>query len=85
MARRQAEEWARASLLPPWQPRSVSLCCSRTKRKHIVPIGWNDGHNQAAVFEVGKNAIRPALETLEARSRKKVEYESEDAKKNIGR
>jgi len=56
------------------------------KRKHIVTIGWTvDGKNEAAVFELGKTAIRPALATLEARSGKKIEYESEDARKNIGR
>jgi hypothetical protein len=30
-------------------------------------------------------AIRPALATLEARTGKTIEYESEDARKNIGR
>jgi hypothetical protein len=56
------------------------------KRKHIVTIGWTvDGKNEAAVFELGKGAIRPALATLEARTGKKIEYESEDARKNIGR
>ena len=56
------------------------------KRKHIVTIGWTvDGKNEAAVFELGKGAIRPALATLSARTGKKIEYESEDARKNIGR
>jgi hypothetical protein len=56
------------------------------KRKHMVTIGWTvDGKNEAAVFEFGKDTIRPALATLEARTGKKFEYESEDARKNIGR
>lgn len=56
------------------------------KRKHIVTIGWTaDGKNEAAVFELGKGAIRPALAALEARTGQKIEYESEDARKNIGR
>jgi hypothetical protein len=56
------------------------------KRKHIVTIGWTvEGKNEAAVLELGKGAIRPALATLEARTGKKIEYESEDARKNIGR
>jgi hypothetical protein len=56
------------------------------KRKHIVTIGWTvDGKNEGAVFELGKNAIRPALATLQARTGKKVEYESAEAQANIGK
>jgi hypothetical protein len=66
-------------------PVGLALLLSK-KRKHIVTIGWTvDGKNDAAVFELGKTAIRPALATLEARTGHKIEYESEDARKNIGR
>jgi len=66
-------------------PLGLAMLLSK-KRKHMVTIGWTvNGNNEAAVFELGKDAIRPALATLEARTGKKVEYESEDARKNIGR
>ena len=56
------------------------------KRKHYVTIGYKDTKNadQGVVLELGKDSVRGALTTLEARSGKKIEYESEDAKKNIG-
>ena len=34
---------------------------------------------------LGKDSIRPAVTVLEARSGHKTEYESEGARKNIGR
>lgn len=57
------------------------------KRKHMVTLAWTgaDGQNEAAVFEFGKDIIRQTLTVLEARSGKQVEYESADAKANIGR
>jgi len=62
------------------------LALASKKRKHMVSLTWlADGKTEAAVFEFGKDGIRPALKTFEARSGKPVEYESEDAKKNIGR
>jgi len=56
------------------------------KRKHYVTIGYKDPRNaeQGVVIELGKDTVRGVLTTLEARSGKKVEYESEEAKKNIG-
>jgi len=56
------------------------------KRKHYVTIGFTDdqGKQQGAVFELSKGTVRAALTTLESRSGKKVEYESEEAKKNLG-
>jgi hypothetical protein len=66
-------------------PVGLALLLSH-KRKHIVTLMWTvaEGKNEAAVFEVGKSAIRPALTALEARTGKKVEYESPDARKNLG-
>ena len=56
------------------------------KRRHYVTIGFADeqGKQQGAVFELSKGTVRSALATLESRSAKKVEYESEEAKKNLG-
>jgi hypothetical protein len=56
------------------------------KRKHYVTIGFTDdaGKKQGAVFELSKGKVRNVLNTLESRSGKKVEYESEEAKKNVG-
>ena len=52
----------------------------------MITIAWTvNGKNEPAVFEFGKDAIRTTIATLEARSGKKFEYETEDAKKNIGR
>jgi hypothetical protein len=57
------------------------------KRKHMVSLTWTnaEGKTDAAVLEFGKNAIRGALKILEARSGKQIEYESEDARANIGK
>lgn len=56
------------------------------KRKHYVTIGFTDegGKKQGVVFEFAKGKVRQALATIESRSGKKVEYESEEAKKHIG-
>lgn len=57
------------------------------KRKHYVTVSFTDdvGKNQGAVFEVAKGAVRNVVTVLETRSGKQVEFESEDAKKNLGR
>jgi hypothetical protein len=56
------------------------------KRKHYFSIGFTgeDGSNQGVVLELGKDITRPVLKTFEVRTGKKIEYESEEAKKNIG-
>lgn len=53
------------------------------QRKHFLTIGYTDeeGRQQALVFRVDKNAIRPVLVSLEARTGLKVEYQDEDARK----
>lgn len=57
------------------------------KRKHMVSLTWTnpEGKIDAGVFELGKDAIRPALKILEAKSGKQIDYESEDARANIGK
>ncbi len=54
------------------------------KRKHFVTIGYKseDGKEQVAVFELGKDIIRTTLPILEARSGKKIEYQDEEARKS---
>lgn len=56
------------------------------KRKHYFSIGYvgEDGTNQGVVLELGKDITRPTLKTFEIRSGQKIEFESEEAKKNIG-
>ncbi len=56
------------------------------KRKHYLTLGYADAANasQGVVIELGKDVVRSTLTALEARSGKKVEYESEDARKNVG-
>lgn len=56
------------------------------KRKHYLTVGFTDdqGKQQGAVFELSKGTVRNILNVLETRSGKKVEYESEEAKKHAG-
>jgi hypothetical protein len=52
-------------------------------RKHFLTIGYNgeDGKQQAMVFRVDKNSIRPTLAGLEARTGLRVQYQDEQARK----
>ena len=52
-------------------------------RKHFLTIGYlgEDGRQQAMVFRVDKNSIRPALAALEARTGLKIQYQDEEARK----
>jgi hypothetical protein len=56
------------------------------KRKHYLTLGFTDaeGRTQGAVFELGKDIVRTTLVTLEARTGKEVQYESEEAKEHVG-
>jgi hypothetical protein len=56
------------------------------KRKHYLTIGYEDaeGKRQGAVFELAKGTVRTILTTLTARTGKQIEYESEEAKRNVG-
>jgi hypothetical protein len=55
------------------------------KRKHYVTVSFQDeqGTRQGAVFEVAKGAAHHLVSTLEARSGKSVEYESDEAKRHL--
>jgi hypothetical protein len=56
------------------------------KRRHYLTISYLDDlkQQQAAVFELGKDAIKPTLSGLEAKTNKKVEYQDEEARKSAG-
>ena len=56
------------------------------KRRHYVTIGFTDDSGQPAgvIFELGKDVTRVTLKTLEIRTGKKVDYETEDARKHSG-
>lgn len=53
------------------------------KRSHYLTVGYTDaeGHQQAIVLQVGKQAIRPLLVSLEAKSGKRIEFQDEEARK----
>ena len=53
------------------------------KQNHFLTIGYTDeaGKEQVAVFKLNKEMVRTALPILEARSGKKVEYQSKGAEK----
>ncbi len=54
------------------------------KRKHFLTIGFQDeaGKTQGAVFELAKGIVHETLSTFEAKTGKKIEYESEEARKH---
>jgi hypothetical protein len=54
------------------------------KRKHFLTVNYMDenGKQQAAVFELGKDIVRTTLASLEARTGRKIEYQDEEARKS---
>jgi hypothetical protein len=55
------------------------------KRKHFLSIAYLDpeGKKQGAVFELAKSIVKDSLITLESKSGKKVEYESDESKQYL--
>ena len=55
------------------------------KRKHFLTIGYNDANDkpQGVVLEIPKGTVKAMLTIIEVRSGKKVEYESEEARKHV--
>ena len=53
------------------------------KQNHFLTIGFKDeaGKEQVAIFKLNKDMVRTTLPILEARSGKKVEYQSKSAEK----
>ena len=56
------------------------------KRKHYLSIGFTgaDAKAQGVVLELGKDITRATLKTLEVRSGRKIEFETTDARNNVG-
>lgn len=55
------------------------------KRKHYLTVYFSDEQEQtqAAVFELAKGIVVSVVRTLEARSGKQLEFESEEARKHF--
>ena len=55
------------------------------KRKHFLTIGYTDENEkpQGVVLEIPKGTAKSFITIIEVRSGKKVEYESEEAKKHV--
>ncbi len=55
------------------------------KRKHFLTVGFTDDNDkpQGVVLEVPKGTAKTIIIVIEARSGKKVEYESEEARKHV--
>lgn len=55
------------------------------KRKHFLTIGFDDaqGNPQGVVLEIAKGRAKTFITVIEARSGKKVEYESADARNHV--
>ncbi len=55
------------------------------KRRHFVTIGFTDQNNtpQGVVLEIPKGYTKTTLTILEVRSGRKVDYESEEARKHV--
>lgn len=53
------------------------------KRRHYLTISFTNeqGKDEAAVFQLGKDVTRAMLAALQARTGKKVEYEDDEARK----
>jgi len=53
------------------------------KQDHFLTLGFKDGDgkDQVAIFKLNKDMVRTVLPILEARSGKKVEYQTKDAQK----
>ena len=55
------------------------------KQDHFLTLGFKDegGKEQVAIFKLNKDMVRSVLPILEARSGKKVEYQSKSAEKKV--
>jgi hypothetical protein len=56
------------------------------KRRHYLSVSFKDKDNkdQAAVFELGKDILRPTVLVIQVRSHKKVQFQNEEARKHFG-
>jgi len=62
---------------------ATPLALLSKKRKHYLTINFTDENDkqQAAVFELGKDAVRVTLSVVESRSGRKIEYQDDEARK----
>lgn len=54
------------------------------KRNHFLTVGFHgdDGKDQVAIIELGKNLVRTTLPIMEVRSGKKILYQDEEARRS---
>ncbi len=54
------------------------------KRNHFLTVGFHgdDGKDQVAIIELGKNIVRTTLPIMEVRSGKKILYQDEEARRS---
>ncbi len=71
---------ASRGLLKPWTLFSK-------KRRHFLSVGYKDmeGKDQAVVFELGKDILRPTVLVIQVRSHKQVQFQDEEARKHFAR
>jgi hypothetical protein len=57
------------------------------KRKHYLTVAYKDenGADQVAIIELGKDIVRGALPIIKTRSGKEITYQDEEARKSAGR
>jgi hypothetical protein len=53
------------------------------KRQHFLTIGYTDenGRQQAMIFRIDKDHVRPVLVSLEARTGRTIVYQDDEARK----
>lgn len=56
------------------------------KRNHFLTIGYSDdqGKEQVAVIELGKDIVRTTTKIVETRSGKELQFQDEEARKMLG-
>jgi hypothetical protein len=65
---------------------AVSLIALFTrKRRHYLTVGYTDeqGKRQGAIFEIAKGRVRAVAVAFETRSGKKINFESDEARKHF--
>jgi hypothetical protein len=56
-------------------------------RRHFLSVAYKDKDNkdQAAVFELGSDILRPTVLVIQVRAHKKVQFQDEEARKHFAR
>lgn len=52
------------------------------KRDHLLTIGFEDnqGHQQALVFKIEKNDVKPTLAVIEARTGRQIQFQDDESR-----